>query len=47
MHVALYRPNDANINAMSTSLLEDIVEFSNNCLVTLNDMHNTLTYNKI
>lgn len=47
MHVALYRPNDATIAAMSASLLEDIVEFSSGCLVTINELHNTLTYNKI
>lgn len=47
MHVALYRPNDAAIAAISPSLIEDIVEFSNNCLVTLNELHNILTYNKI
>lgn len=47
MHVALYRPNDAAIAAISSHLLEDIVEFSSGCLVTLNELHNTLTYNKI
>ena len=47
MHVALYRPNKASLEAMSEALIEDIVEFSNNCLVTLNELHNTLTYNKI
>jgi NADH-quinone oxidoreductase subunit D len=47
MHVALYRPNDATIAAMSAHLLEDIVEFCSGCLVTINELHNTLTYNKI
>lgn len=47
MHVALYRPNDAAIAAISSHLLEDIVEFSSGCLVTLNELHNILTYNKI
>lgn len=47
MHVALYRPNDASLAAISSHLLEDIVEFSSSCLVTLNELHNILTYNKI
>jgi NADH:ubiquinone oxidoreductase subunit D len=47
MHAAFYRPNEANIFALSSFLLEDILEFANNCLITLNEMHNILTYNKI
>ncbi len=47
MHAAFYRPNEVNIYSMSTLLLEDILEFSNNCLITLSEMHNILTYNKI
>lgn len=47
MHAAFYRPNEVNIYSLSNSLLEDITEFSNNCLITLNEMHNILTYNKI
>lgn len=47
MHAAFYRPNDINIYVISSFLLEDILEFSRNFFVTLNEMHNVLTYNKI
>lgn len=47
MHAAFYRPNEANIYAMSNFLVEDILDFSKNCFTTLNEMHNILTYNKI
>jgi len=47
MHAALYRPNEINLNFISKTLLEDILEFNNNCLITLSEMHNILTYNKI
>lgn len=47
MHAAFYRPNEINLNFISKTLLEDILEFNNNCLITLSEMHNILTYNKI
>lgn len=47
MHAAFYRPNEINTKSISNFLLEDIVEFSKNCYVSLNEMHNVLTYNKI
>lgn len=47
MHAAFYRPNEVNLNAISTFLLEDILNFSRNFFTTLNEMHNVLTYNKI
>merc|ERR1711970_1088200 len=47
MHAAFYRPNDLNLHALSTFLLEDILEFNRSFLKTLNEMHNVLTYNKI
>lgn len=47
MHAAFYRPNGVNLTSISTFLLEDIVEFVRNCFVSLNEMHNILTYNKI
>lgn len=47
MHAAFYRPNTVNLKSISVFLLEDIVEFVRNCFVTLNEMHNILTYNKI
>lgn len=47
MHAAFYRPNETNLHAISTFLLEDIIEFGRNFFITLNEMHNVLTYNKI
>lgn len=47
MHAAFYRPNEVNLNAISSYLLEDIIDFVKNCFITLNEMHNVLTYNKI
>lgn len=47
MHAAFYRPNEVNLNAISSFLLEDILEFSREFFTTLNEMHNVLTYNKI
>lgn len=47
MHAAFYRPNEVNLHSISTFLLEDILEFVKNCFISLNEMHNVLTYNKI
>lgn len=47
MHAAFYRPNEVNSYAISSFLLEDILEFVRNCFTTLNEMHNILTFNKI
>jgi NADH:ubiquinone oxidoreductase subunit D len=47
MHAALYRPNEIESSAVSTVLLEDILDFTRNCYTSLNEMHNVLTYNKI
>lgn len=47
MHAAFYRPNEINLHAISSFLLEDILEFCRNFFTTLNEMHNVLTYNKI
>lgn len=47
MHAAFYRPNECNLEGISTSLLIDIAQFTNTCLTTINEMHNVLTYNKI
>ena len=47
MHVAFYRPNEVSLQAISTFLIEDILEFIRNCFTALNEMHNVLTYNKI
>ena len=47
MHAAFYRPNEVNLSSISSFLLEDMIDFSKNCFATLNEIHNTLTYNKI
>jgi NADH:ubiquinone oxidoreductase subunit D len=47
MHAAFYRPNEVNLNAISSFILEDIIDFSRNFFSSLNEMHNVLTYNKI
>ncbi len=47
MHAAFYRPNEVNVKFLSYFLLEDIVDFAKQCFLTLNEMHNILTYNKI
>ena len=47
MHAAFYRPNEINLNSISVYLLEDILDFVRTCFVTLNEMHNVLTFNKI
>jgi len=47
MHAAFYRPNEVNTKAISTFLIEDIVEFIRNCFTTLSEIHNSLTYNKL
>jgi len=47
MHAAFYRPNEVNLNAISSYIIEDILDFTRNCFTTLNEMHNILTFNKI
>ena len=47
MHAAFYRPNEVNVNAIDSFLIEDIAEFIKNCFVTLSEIHNSLTYNKL
>ena len=47
MHAAFYRPNNLNLKFINKLLLNDILEFIKNCLTTLNEMHNILTFNKI
>jgi len=47
MHAAFYRPNEVNTSAISSFLIEDIVEFIRNCFTTLSEIHNSLTYNKL
>jgi NADH:ubiquinone oxidoreductase subunit D len=47
MHAAFYRPNEVNLVFLSTTLLYDISIFVKNCFITLNEVHNVLTFNKI
>lgn len=47
MHAAFYRPNDTSLVGFNKTIIEDITEFTKNCYVTLNEMHNVLTFNKI
>lgn len=47
MHAAFYRPNEINLVFFSNSLLYDISIFVKNCFITLNEVHNVLTFNKI
>ena len=47
MHAAYHKPvNQFTIN-LDKQLLSDILFFVKNCFVTLNEMHNVLTFNKI
>jgi NADH:ubiquinone oxidoreductase subunit D len=47
MHAAFYRPNHINLKIFSRNLYEDIIIFSKNCFITLNEINNILLYNKI
>jgi len=47
MHAAFYRPNEMNLSAVTPELLLDILDFIKDSYVTLNEIHNTLTYSKI
>jgi NADH:ubiquinone oxidoreductase subunit D len=47
MHAAFYRPNEVNAKVLTWQFMDDIAYFTSNCFVSLNEMHNALTYNKI
>jgi len=47
MHASFYRPNEINVDALSSFLIEDITEFLKICYNTLSEIHNSLTYNKL
>jgi len=47
MHAAYHKPNELFSLTINTTLLNDILLFVKNCYVTLNEIHNVLTYNKI
>jgi len=47
MHVAFYRPNQTNSSVLTSQLMEDLTLFTKNCLTTLNEINNILSFNKI
>jgi NADH dehydrogenase (ubiquinone) Fe-S protein 2 len=47
MHAAYHKPNELFSLTINTTLLNDILFFIKGCYVTLNEIHNVLTYNKI
>ena len=47
MHAAFHKPLNLFSPEISPQLLQDILYFVQNCYITLNEMHNVLTFNKI
>lgn len=47
MHAAFYRPNEINLKHISSFLMEDILMFSNNCIISLNEINSLLINNNI
>lgn len=47
MHAAFHKPMNTFSFFIENNLLIDILYFTKNCYITLNEMHNVLTYNKI
>jgi NADH:ubiquinone oxidoreductase subunit D len=47
MHAAFHKPNELFSKNIDIKLLNDILLFVQNCYITINEMHNVLTYNKI
>lgn len=47
MHAAYHKPANIFRNYLDDKFIQDILYFVQNCFVTLNEMHNVLTYNKI
>lgn len=47
MHAAYHKPGGLFNTNIDLKLLQDIILFTRNCYITLNEMHNILTYNKI
>ena len=47
MHAAFHRPVNTFNATFDNNILYDILVFVKHCYVTLNEMHNVLTYNKI
>jgi NADH dehydrogenase (ubiquinone) Fe-S protein 2 len=47
MHAAYHKPNELFSQTIDLKILNDITLFIKSCYITLNEMHNVLTYNKI
>lgn len=47
MHAAFHKPNNIFTVKLDKQFITDILHFINRCYITLNEMHNVLTYNKI
>ena len=47
MHAAFHKPVDQVTYYLDKQLISDILNFSRHCYITLNEMHNVLTYTKI
>ena len=47
MHAAFHKPIFLFDTFVDKQLIHDILQFTNKCYITLNEMHNVLTYNKI
>ncbi len=47
MHAAYHKPVNLFSSNLDNNFLTDILYFIQNCFITLNEMHNVLTYNKI
>jgi NADH:ubiquinone oxidoreductase subunit D len=47
MHAAFHKPMNIFSSNIDLELLSDINYFINSCFITLNEMHNVLSYNKI
>ena len=46
MHAAFYRPFNFSKGFLNIETLYSITSFSSKCIITLNEIHNVLTYNK-
>jgi len=46
MHMAFYKPL-LNSKILNKNFINDLLDFTNNCLITLNEINNILTTSKI
>jgi NADH:ubiquinone oxidoreductase subunit D len=47
MHAAYHKPINFFLPELDATFIQDILFFIQNCYITLNEMHNVLTFNKI